>query len=337
MKCFETIEGQQPAITSLQRMLSGGRVPSALLFLGPHHVGKRTTALALAKALNCSTGEGCGLCPACRKIDEGVHPDVEVVAPDGQFIKIDQVRAVSDLLGLVPFEARKRVVVLSQAERMNQPAANAFLKTLEEPPTDTLIVLCASTTSELFDTIVSRCMPLRFGLLPEPALRGVVSGNVSGRKGLSGEGLEFAVKFARGQVRPDLLERVQPWMAIREDLIENWGRLDSSALPELSQKFTKWGGTEDWKFVLEWLETWYHDLALLGGGAPRTRLVNSDRMDALQTWGRLVSSPVALACYRRLLEARAASRLNVNKQLGLEALWLDCRKLTLREHKEAAA
>lgn len=333
MMSFEAIEGQQPAIASLRRMLAGGRVPSALLFLGPHHVGKRTTALALAKALNCANGEGCGSCPPCRKIDEGVHPDVEVVAPDGQFIKIDQVRAVSNMLGLVPFEARKRVVVLSQAERMNPPAANAFLKTLEEPPTDTLIVLCASSASGLFDTIVSRCMPLRFGLLPEPALRGILSG----WKGLDPDGVEFAVRFARGRLRPDLLQRAVPWMAIREELIENWGRMDAAALPELSHKFTKWGGTEDWKFVLEWLETWYHDLALLAGGAPPKRLVNGDRMDALKIWAGRVSTPAALACYRRLLEARAASRLNVNKQLGLEALWLDCREMALREQKEMAA
>ena len=333
---FDAIEGQQPALDALRRMLAAGRVPSALLFLGPHHVGKRTTALALAKALNCATGEGCGACPPCRKIEEGVHADVEVVAPDGQFIKIDQVRAVTDKLGLVPFEARKRVVVLSQAERMNPPAANAFLKTLEEPPTNTLIVLCAQSTSGLFDTIVSRCLPLRFGLLPDQVLRRLLSGQ-GGEGGLEGEALEFAVRFARGRLRPDLRERAGPWMAMREELMQDWGRLDAAALVELSQKFAKWSASDDWKFVLEWLETWFHDLALLHGAAREARLVNGDRLEVLREWGHRYSQHVALGCHRRVLQAREASRLNVNKQLGLEALWLGCKELALTNSKEVAA
>ena len=276
MMSFDAITGQQEAIAALRQMLSAGRVPSTLLFLGPHHVGKRTTALALAKALNCAAGGGCGTCPTCRKIDEGVHPDVEVVAPDGQFIKIDQVRAVVDMLGLAPFEARKRVVVFSQAERMNPPAANAFLKTLEEPPADTLIVLCANSAADLFDTIVSRCLPLRFGLLPDQALRSLLGA----QKGLEEEALEFALRFARGRLRPDLRDRAGPWMAIREELIEAWPRRDAAALMEMSQKFANWSASEDWKFVLEWLETWFHDLALLGDGASEGRLINGDRPQA---------------------------------------------------------
>ena len=89
---FDAILGQEQAVGSLRGVLAGGRVPSAVLFLGPHHVGKRTTALALAQALNCQgrDGDGCGRCPPCRKIEEAVHPDVEVVEPDGQFIRIDR-------------------------------------------------------------------------------------------------------------------------------------------------------------------------------------------------------------------------------------------------------
>ena len=333
MKCFETIAGQQGPIAALSQMLLSGRVPSALLFLGPHHVGKRSTALALAKALNCADAGGCGACPTCRKIDADVHPDVEVVAPEGQFIKIDQVRAVTDMLGLAPFEARKRVVVFSQAERMNPPAANAFLKTLEEPPADTLIVLCASSTAELMDTIVSRCLPLRFALLPDQDMRNLMGMH----KGLEGEALEFALRFARGQLRPQLRDRAGPWMILREELIAGWSRGDAAAFMEMSQKFVKWSASEDWRFVLEWLETWYHDLALLGGGVPVGRLINVDRQEALREWAGRITPNQALSCHRRVMEARRASRLNVNKQLGLEALWLDCKALTRQAGKEEAA
>jgi DNA polymerase-3 subunit delta' len=332
---FDAIQGQEQAIRALRQMLAGGRVPSALLFLGPRHVGKRTTALALAMALNCAeaAGEGCGACPACRKIAEGVHPDVDVVAPDGQFIKIDQVREVVDKLGLIPFEARKRVIVLSQAERMNPPAANAFLKTLEEPPTDTLIVLCAESKSELFDTIVSRCLPVRFHRLPEATLRELLPR----QKPLGAEALAFAVRFAQGRLRPDIGERAEQWMAIRDELLEELVKLDAPAFVAVSEKFAKWSGTGDWKFVLEWLETWFRDLALLGNGAGPERLMNEDRVQQMRAWMGRFPPTVADGCYRRVLEARHGATLNANKLLGLEALWLDCKEVALQATGGAAS
>ncbi|MCZ6473868.1 MAG: hypothetical protein O6934_10545 [SAR324 cluster bacterium] len=321
---LDAIVGQEAAVAALRQMLASGRVPSALLFLGPHHVGKRTTALALARALNCHRNDGtaCGVCPACRKIDAGVHPDVDVVVPDGQFIKIGQVREVSNRLGLIPREARKRVVVLARAERMNPPAAHAFLKTLEEPPVDTLIVLCAASAAELFDTITSRCLPLRFGLLPDPAVRSLLGDS----NGLSAEVLEFAVRFARGRARQELRERAGQWLLIREELIAALARPEGQDFAELTDKSAKWTATEDWRFVLQWLETWFRDLAVLGGGTGSASLINLDREEAL--WAAQGHFPphVAESCYRQVLAARAGMLLNANKALALDALWMGCRE-----------
>lgn len=317
---FEAILGQAPAIAALDAMIAAGRIPSALLFLGPRHVGKRATALALAKALNCAGGAGCrATCPSCRKIDEAVHPDVEVLVPEGQFIRIQQVRDVIDRLGLVPFEARKRVVVISQAERMHPAAANAFLKTLEEPPSNTLIVLCAPSRARLFDTIVSRCLPVRFGMLPEGTVRELYSA-----QGIAGEELDFAVRFARGCIRPDLGQRAAQWLEIRDQLIGEMASFEPAAFAGLSERFAKWSATEDWRFVLEWLETWFRDLALLGGGGGVEALINQDRLEALNQWSVRFPPPVALACHRRVLTAWDAIGINAAKPLALEALWLAC-------------
>ncbi len=325
---LDAIVGQEAAVAALRQMLAAGRVPSALLFLGPHHVGKRTTALALARALNCRRNDGtaCGVCPACRKIDAGVHPDVDVVVPDGQFIKIGQVREVSNRLGLIPREARKRVVVLARAERMNPPAAHAFLKTLEEPPVDTLIVLSAASAAELFDTITSRCLPLRFGLLPDPAVRSLLGES----NGLSAEVLEFAVRFARGRARQELRERAGQWLAIREELIAAFARPEGQDFAELTDKSAKWTATEDWRFVLQWLETWFRDLALLGGGAGLTRLINRDCREALQKSVSRFPPRMADACYRRVLAAWEGIRLNTSKSLTLDALWLHLKEIALQ-------
>lgn len=321
---FHEIQGQAAAVDFLQGALRRERIPSAYLFTGPHHVGKRSTAQVLAQALNCAdpaaqaAADACGACPSCRKIAAGVHPDVETVRPDGQFLRIDQVREVGDRLALIPFEARKRVVILAQAERMNLPAANAFLKTLEEPPADTLIVLCAEDARRLPETIVSRCVPVRFRLLPEATARALLGADGA----LSGETLDFALRFAQGRLRPDLAEKAPRWMKLREDLIHGLTGLHRPMFAQLSEEAGRWAGTEDWRFVLEWLESWFHDLALLGGGAPPERLVNGDRPAELAQCAAWFTLPRAQRAYRAVLDTRDALALNANKALALEALWL---------------
>jgi len=327
---YRDIQGQTLAISQLQTMSEAGRVPSALMFLGPQNVGRRTTAHALAQALNCIQGprEGCGICPSCRKIQEGVHPDVIEVSPDGQFIKIDQIREISRRVSLVPYEAKKRVVILTAAEAMNPQAANAFLKTLEEPPQDTLLVLCAEGTSRLPETIVSRCMLVRFS----PLSPKIVEELLAEKSKLSHEELVFATQFAQGRLRPELSDHVGPWMVLRDDIIQTFGRLDEQAFGEVTEKCTKWASSEDWRFVLGWLETWFHDLVLLGHGQTGRGLINADREEALYQWARRFNPRVAGKSYRRVLATRQAILLNANKTLALESLWLDIRVFARENH-----
>ena len=321
---FAAIRGQGQAIAFLAGALQRGRIPSAYLFMGPHHVGKRTTALALARALNCEREEGDpgGECPSCRKIDEDVHPDVETVLPQGQFIKVDQVRGIAAKLGLIPMLARKRVIVISQAERMNLEAANAFLKTLEEPPHDTLIVLCAENPARLPETIVSRCVPVRFGPLKEADLRDLLAAP-PGSEALDGDALEFMVRFAQGRLRPELSQKAAHWLGIRERMVH---ALESGGRPiyhQLSGEIAKWSGSDDWRFVLEWLECWFRDVALLAAGGSEASLVNQDRIPELQAWTHRHPPAWAERCFRRVLAARDAIGMNNNKALALEAMWLE--------------
>jgi len=358
---FREIQGQAAAVSVLQRMVARARVPGALLFLGPPHVGKRTAALALAQALNCErlpAGAGgpavpaeraepetpgpdaCGACPSCRKIEAGAHPDVETVAPDGQFIKIDQIRAVGDRLGLNPLQARRRFIVLAQAERMNLPAANAFLKTLEEPPADTTLVLCASEGALLPETIVSRCLPVRFAPLTEPVLRALLQAQAeaaSPKRGRAASAeaalpepvLDFAVRFAQGSLRPELKDQAAAWHALREDLLAALNELPAGG-DLLGERLTRFSAKDTVAFVLEWLETWWRDVAVLAAGGAAEHLINADRRDALAPWLERLSLRQAQACYRRVLSTRDAMTVNVNATLALEGLWLGF-KHTLHE------
>jgi DNA polymerase-3 subunit delta' len=169
------VRGQDRAVAVLRRALSGDRVPHAYLFAGPARSGKYTTGLALAAAMNCLQvpGEGCGACEACSKIDGGIHPDVITLEREGaaQIIPIESIRkAVLARVGLPPHEGRARVYLIEEAGALQGPAANALLKTLEEPPARTHFVVITTAPDQLLPTILSRCQRVPFLALP-PDLR----------------------------------------------------------------------------------------------------------------------------------------------------------------------
>ncbi len=155
----------------LQRSLSCGRIAHAYLFLGPRESGQQAMALTFAKALNCLTNQAdaCDRCESCRRIDEFIHPDVYWVRPESKSrkISVDQIRELERSLHLRPTSARVKVGVLVDAECMGEEASNAFLKTLEEPPGQTVILLLSSEPQRLLPTILSRCLKVSFGATEE--------------------------------------------------------------------------------------------------------------------------------------------------------------------------
>ncbi|MDB4956414.1 MAG: DNA-directed polymerase [Myxococcales bacterium] len=168
MSIWEGLSGQDRVVGLLRRAIQGGRVPHAYLFSGPPNAPLVDTAIALAVALNCEVarGEGCGQCDSCSKIIGGFHPDVVTLVREGaaNIVPIESVRTqVIARIGLPPHEADVRVFVVEEATSMAPPAANALLKTLEEPPPRTLFVLCTTAPEQLLPTIRSRCQRVRFG------------------------------------------------------------------------------------------------------------------------------------------------------------------------------
>ncbi len=144
-------------------------LPPSLIFAGPDGVGKRMAAVALAQLLNClkpTATDACGTCPACKRIARGVHADVLMIEPgETGSIKIDQVRDAIERAAYRPFEGRRRVVIVDEADAMVIEAQNALLKTLEEPPASSMFILVTSRPDLLLPTVLSRCQRLRFGRL----------------------------------------------------------------------------------------------------------------------------------------------------------------------------
>ena len=214
---FSSIIGHDRQIDILKRALANNALAHAYLFSGEDGIGKRLTAFALAAALNCEApgpGGGCGGCSACRRTAGGIHPDVRVMMPESRDeqllatlssrdaekasddIKIDQVRRAQDSISLRPSEGRKKVLIVDGAEAMNEAAQNAFLKTLEEPPGDSLIILITSMPQSLLPTIRSRCQALAFQPLPRRVLAEVVRE----RRGLPEGDAWFVAALSRGSL-----------------------------------------------------------------------------------------------------------------------------------------
>jgi DNA polymerase-3 subunit delta' len=179
---FRDIVGHRRLVELVARSIRRGTLPPSLLLAGPEGVGKRKLAIAAAQALNCQNPrtsetdvDACGVCPSCSKIARGIHPDVIVIEPgETGTIKIDAVRDVIDRAGYRPFEGRRRVVIIDQADGLVAQAQNALLKTLEEPPSASAFLLVTSRPDALLPTVLSRCPRLRFRPLDADAVAQVL-------------------------------------------------------------------------------------------------------------------------------------------------------------------
>lgn len=191
---FADIVGQEMAVAILSRALEQG-ASHAYLFSGPPGVGKSEAALAFAAGLTCADG-GCGVCSTCRRVQEGLHPDVEVVAPEGNFIRKEEIVEINYHAVYRPYEARAKVYLFLEADNFNAEAANAFLKTLEEPPAHVHFILVTDRPERLLPTIASRCQLVAFSPVPARAL----AADLVSRFGLSQQEADLMARVAGGDL-----------------------------------------------------------------------------------------------------------------------------------------
>src|SRR5574341_329773 len=190
------IIGHEWAVAHLSARLAAGRLRHAILFTGISSVGKTALAVRLAQAINC-TGDAppCLACRACDLIGRGIHPDLLILTPDGNTIKIEQVRDLQSALILRPVEARFRIALILDAHRLTDSAADALLKTLEEPPSTALLLLTAPLAESVRETIASRCQVI--GLRPVPTAQ--VQAGLTARLGISPERAAQIAPLAAGR------------------------------------------------------------------------------------------------------------------------------------------
>lgn len=302
-----------------------GRISHAYLFHGPAGVGRRKMAQAFAAYLNClapTDHDSCGHCGQCRKIAAANHPDLITIEPDGSLIKINQVRELKKTLAFPPFEARYRVVIIADIhETMHRKeVANSLLKTLEEPPANTVFLLTTEEAVTVLATIASRCQKVPFYQLPAEVLS----------RTLIEEGMAPELALAMAAVGEGSLGRVKAlaakdFLALRREVVAALSSLRSDqpaavlAVFALAEKTA--GLKDDLSDFLGLLKLWIRDLMLNVTGVDHQYLMNHDLKDLYAQVNHRWNLSELSAKVHCIDQAEAQLRHNCNKTLVCEVLY----------------
>ncbi len=318
---FSDIQGQEKAIAVLQSAVRHQRVPQAYVFSGHEGVGKKFTALMLAKALNCreTHDDACERCISCQKINSGNHPDVRILEPDGQFIKIDQIREMQKDVGYKPFEGRRKVYILDHAETMRPEAANALLKTLEEPPDECLIILVTANVYALLPTVLSRCQFVRFVALSVEKLVAFLEQKAQ----LTSERARLIASLAEGcpgrAISMDAEQALE-----KRDMVEKLFQTISSGVQDVRILFTQVEALLSQKEAihdyLDIMLVWYRDMYLLHEQGSTKLVANSDAIERLTQTAERLSARQIKRLFDSVYHAKRDILRNANLQLTLEVM-----------------
>lgn len=315
---LKNIIGQEKAVEMLFGIIKRQKIATSYLFCGEPGIGKKTTAINFAKALNCLKAvtsnelkdknkdsslvtqiDACDGCDSCIKIEAGTHPDFLLILPEERQIRIEEIRMIDDALSFKPFEGRKKIVVVDNADTMNISAANAFLKTLEEPPENSIIILISSKPDRLPDTIRSRCSRINFALLSSESCRHVLEGKISGKS------LELVTRLSMGR----------PGLALSSDLMEEKVWFLNLFKGMLNAEKDSWMSREDMERWFELVLTLLRDMAVLKITGEASKLINIDLYEYLNKLSKVTDLKVIIYLYNELNLLKNLLMFNLNKSI----------------------
>lgn len=341
---FDNLIGNESVKRTLRRLLVKGRVPNAVLLAGDDGVGKRQFVLELARTFFCSEppdGEPCGVCPTCSRVDAflvpestdkakdefkrvffGAHMDVGLVVPYKRTILVDAIRDLEKHANFRPFEAQTRFFIIDDADKMNNEASNALLKTLEEPPATSHIFLITSRPDSLLPTIRSRCQVLRFAPVADQEIEKFLIND----RAFTHDEARLAAKLSRGSIgravsiSVDMFrDRRQKMLGVVSNAIES---TDRAALLKIAEEMNDAKNKDSFEENLDVLQSLIHDVWSLSVGGGPERVVNADLADMLEG---LANNRNKADLPRWLVEIdtiRENLAVNINRKLAVDGLFV---------------
>ena len=314
---FQQIYGHKKPLAILKSAMAANRVAHAYLFYGKEGVGKKTVASVFARALNCPAADPpCDVCPSCLKAEHKNHPNIIEIVSEGQFIKIAAVREIMATMAFRP-EDGKRVFILQDADKMNAPAANALLKTLEEPSADNVLILTSARPHALPVTILSRCQALRFA----PLQKTEVASFLREQQGFGEAEADAIAAASLGSIGDAIEMKKEDYMTVRNGILKRLAEDDPADLIK-RLAFARRLGTEREEITqrLQIMQNAYRDSLIL-------KETGESEMLLFKDWEAAISALAARLSGREILKNMAvvgramdAISRNSNKTLTLEAM-----------------
>jgi DNA polymerase III subunit delta' len=318
---FLDIYGHERQITILQKAIAQKRVGHAYLFSGINATGKRTLAYEFAKALNCEQSDNlhdaCGKCSSCLKAQHASHADMIFIEADGQFIRINAIREIQEQMKFKPMEGRWRAVIIDEADKMRDEAANALLKTLEEPSASNILILISSRPYSMPSTIISRCRHMRFNPLPAAAVtrflveqKGMDQQKSSLLAGLCGGSIGRALDLDQEDIAAYRTEIMQLLMNTRKE--------DPISLLNLASNIGQ--DKKKIKQGLDIVSSCFRDALIFKETGKKEILINQDKYSFINRLAQKLSGEQILQNIFFIASAWETIELNVNKTLTLETM-----------------
>jgi DNA polymerase-3 subunit delta' len=316
---FSGIVGHQKQLETLKRSLEADRLHHAYIFVGPDGVGKRTVAYSLASAIHCSNGDNhaCGQCEACLRIRDGNHPDIHSVGLETgkKEISIQQIRDLQQQLVFRSFSGKKKVVIIDPAQLLNYHAQNSLLKTLEEPPGDSLLILIANSTGNILSTIMSRCLHLYFPFL---SLRLVAEVLVE-RKKISADQASLLASLTRGSLGDALNSNANDLFDQRREWIERLCSLSGPNIHGVMALAEQVASDRELSLLfLEWIKRWYRDILIHQISGSPEEMTNPDMLEEIRETAASNTVDHTLSILSRVESVAGMIKRNYNRRLVLE-------------------
>jgi len=304
---FRQIRGQKIPLKILLNSLNKGVLSPSYIFTGPEGIGKRTVALNFAKTVNClkvKEGDCCDHCLSCLKIQNFNHPDVHWIKKDeSDSIKIETIRELQKNIYIKPWEAKRKVFIIEEADRLTPEAQNSLLKVLEEPPKENILILITSKPNLIFSTVISRCKRINFTALNSDFLKEILIKDFN----LGDSEAHFLAYFSEGRLGRAIEFKDRDFFKQKNFIITNFLFRNLEALYD----------KEDFNLVISVLLSWFRDLLLLKRGISRFSLIHIDQRKRLLDCVDKYEITELEDIFKILKEAYLYKEFNVNLKLIL--------------------